>query len=441
MQFSMQLSTRTNGFPDDLPRADNSDNQRATTTLQPLTPAAPPLEISTTSAPKTLTADSTAQISMPQTSMPQTSVPNRVLVVDDVEANLRLLTRILEGAAYTVTTASGGHEALEKAAAQTFDIVLLDVMMPDIDGFEVCERLRAQEKTRHLPIVMVTALQEVSYRVRALELGADDFLSKPLEKNEVLARVKSLVRVKRGRDELERAYLDLQRVEAQRDELSEMLVHDLRTPLTTLLMPLTMLESEQFGALNETQREVTMMAVRGGNRLLRLVNELLDISKMESGSMTLQRRAVELPTLGEEALEQVVSIQLTNQARVSFEYSNDLPMVPADADLLRRVLINLLGNAIKFTPSDGSITLGARPENDNLIVWVRDTGEGVPPEDQARIFEKFGQVESRRAGRRMSTGLGLTFCKLVVEAHGGQMWLESALGEGSTFYFSLPLGS
>lgn len=365
--------------------------------------------------------------------------PHHILVVDDVEANLRLLSRILAGAGYEVTTASGGREALDKTASQAFDIILLDVMMPDMDGFEVCERLRAQETTRHLPIVMVTALQEVEYRVRALDLGADDFLSKPLEKTEVLARVKSLIRVKGGRDELERAYHNLQRAETQRDEMAEMLIHDLRTPLTTLLTPLTMLESEQFGALNDTQREVTTMAVRSGHRLLHLVNELLDIGKMENGRMNLQRRAVEIPLLGQEALEQVVAVQMTNQTQIAIEYSNDLPVVQADEDLLRRVLINLLGNAVKFTPADGTITLGARRENDKVVVWVRDTGEGVPLEYQERIFERFGQVESRRAGRRMSTGLGLTFCKLVVEAHGGQMWLESEVDKGSTFYFALPL--
>ena len=365
--------------------------------------------------------------------------PHHILVVDDVEANLRLLSRILAGAGYEVTTASGGREALDKTASQAFDIILLDVMMPDMDGFEVCERLRAQETTRHLPIVMVTALQEVEYRVRALDLGADDFLSKPLEKTEVLARVKSLIRVKGGRDELERAYHNLQRAETQRDEMAEMLIHDLRTPLTTLLTPLTMLESEQFGALNDTQREVTTMAVRSGHRLLHLVNELLDIGKMENGRMNLQRRAVEIPLLGQEALEQVVAVQMTNQTQIAIEYSNDLPVVQADEDLLRRVLINLLGNAVKFTPADGTITLGARRENDKVVVWVRDTGEGVPLEYQERIFERFGQVESRRAGRRMSTGLGLTFCKLVVEAHGGQMWLESEVDKGSTFSFALPL--
>ncbi len=362
-----------------------------------------------------------------------------MLVVDDIEANVRLLSRILKNAGHEISTAQSGQEALEKVLSEPPDVVLLDVMMPGMDGFEVCRRLRADPQTSTLPIVMVTALQETEDRVKALEAGADDFLTKPVDSVEVVARVRSLLRVKRGRDELEKSYADLRRAESLRDDLSEMLVHDLRTPLTTLLGPLEMLEGEQFGPLNETQREVASMSARSGYRLLYLVNELLDISKMEGGRMTLQPREVDLRKTSEEAIEQVAVVHSANQSRIAIEYSNDVPPIIADEDLLRRVLINLLGNAIKFTPRDGYITLGIESQDNDILMWVRDTGEGVPAADQERIFEKFGQVESRKAGRKMSTGLGLTFCKLAVEAHGGRIWLESAPGQGSTFFFTLPL--
>jgi len=376
---------------------------------------------------------------MPALTPEEKAQGGRMLVVDDIEANVRLLSRILKNAGHEISTAQSGQEALEKVLSEPPDVVLLDVMMPGMDGFEVCRRLRADPQTSTLPIVMVTALQETEDRVKALEAGADDFLTKPVDSVEVVARVRSLLRVKRGRDELEKSYADLRRAESLRDDLSEMLVHDLRTPLTTLLGPLEMLEGEQFGPLNETQREVASMSARSGYRLLYLVNELLDISKMEGGRMTLQPREVDLRKTSEEAIEQVAVVHSANQSRIAIEYSNDVPPIIADEDLLRRVLINLLGNAIKFTPRDGYITLGIESQDNDILMWVRDTGEGVPAADQERIFEKFGQVESRKAGRKMSTGLGLTFCKLAVEAHGGRIWLESAPGQGSTFFFTLPL--
>ena len=361
----------------------------------------------------------------------------RVLVVDDIAVNVRLLAGILKVADYEVLTAESGADALQKVEKFAPDVVLLDVMMPDLDGFEVCRRLRENPRTAALPIVMVTALHETEDRVRALEAGADDFLTKPVNEIEVVARVKSLVRVKRGRDELETALADLQRAESLRDSLASMLVHDLRAPLTTILAPLEMLSSGTFGELNEMQGEVAEMATRGANRLLYLVNELLDISKLESGNMTLQPSEFLVAPVVEDALEFTGVLAGRDDQLVHREYSKDL-QVRADEDLLRRILSNLLGNAVKFTPSDGRIAVGAKTGDNEVLFWVRDKGDGVPPEFRDKIFEKFGQVESRQEGRKLSTGLGLTFCKLAVEAHGGRIWIESETGRGSTFFFILP---
>ena len=361
----------------------------------------------------------------------------RVLVVDDIAANVRLLAGILKVADYDVLTAESGADALQKVEEFAPDVVLLDVMMPEMDGFEVCRRLRENPRTVSLPVVMVTALHETEDRVRALEAGADDFLTKPVNEIEVVARVKSLVRVKRGRDELESTLSDLQRAESLRDSLASMLVHDLRAPLTTILAPLEMLSSNAFGELNEMQSEVAEMATRGANRLLYLVNELLDVSKLESGNMTLQPSEFLLAPIVEEALELTGVLAGRDEQLVEREYSNDF-QVRADEDLLRRVLSNLLSNAVKFTPSDGRIGVGAKTGDNEVLFWVRDEGDGVPPEYRDKIFEKFGQVESRQEGRKLSTGLGLTFCKLAVEAHGGRIWIESEAGRGSTFFFTLP---
>lgn len=286
-----------------------------------------------------------------------------------------------------------------------------------------------------------------------------------------------LARAELRKAELQHAYGRLQQLESMRDSLTAMLVHDLRTPLTTLLGPLEMLEGGGFGKLDETQAEIINMSTRSGYRLLGLVNELLDISKMEAGELQVRRETVQAHIVINGAVNQVLRVDQADSGRIVRQVAEDLPLMQADEELLIRVLINLLGNALKFTPSNSKVTVAARAARtdevevqngyrkaqgansaqkkavlnkkpaDNasqdhaqiILFSVMDEGEGIAPADQQRIFEKFGQVESRQEGHKMSTGLGLTFCKLAVEAHGGHIWIQSEIGHGSTFFFSVPL--
>ncbi len=240
--------------------------------------------------------------------------------------------------------------------------------------------------------------------------------------------------------QLERAFADLKRAESMRDGLTAMLIHDLRTPLTTILGPLQMLHGGAMGDLSAEQNELVAMSHASGERLLGLINALLDISKMEAGELKIQRESIEIAALIQEAKREV-AVNDAETPRVSSEIEPDLPPVWGERDLLVRVLINLLSNALKFTPNDGAVTVGAGrdPIFPNLARFtVRDSGEGIPAADLDKIFDKFGQVETRKAGRKMSTGLGLTFCKLAVETHGGEIWVESEVGQGSVFSFTIP---
>jgi len=181
------------------------------------------------------------------------------------------------------------------------------------------------------------------------------------------------------------------------------------------------------------------IAMRGGDTLLGMINDLLDISKMEDGSMRLELETVNVSAVVQEVAEQMTPLARESQLDLSVEPIDESLTVSADAEKLRRTLTNLLGNAVKFTGAGGRVTVGAAATDAGMVrFFVRDAGEGIPAEAQERIFEKFGQVETRRAGRKMSTGLGLTFCKMVVESHGGRIWVESELGKGSTFLFELP---
>jgi two-component system, sensor histidine kinase and response regulator len=370
----------------------------------------------------------------------------RILVVDDNDTNRDMLSRRLEKQGHQVVSVSGGIEALEQVAREPFDAVLLDVMMPGMDGYEVLTRLKADPAARHIPVIMISALDELDSVVRCIEIGAEDYLPKPFNPVLLRARLGASLEKKRLRDreielfqELEENYRRLKELEKLRDDLTHMVVHDLRTPLTSLLTGLKTLELA--GDLNEMQTECLTMSIAGGETLLGMINDLLDLSKMEDGSLTLDRQALAPADVVRQALEQVGSLAAEKGLALVSAAEPGLPTLEADEEKLRRTLVNLIGNAIKFTPSGGSVTVGVRDniEGDALVFTVQDTGEGIPKEAFGRIFEKFGQVESRRSGRKMSTGLGLTFCKMVVDAHGGRIWVDSVLGQGSTFSFTLPL--
>ncbi len=362
-----------------------------------------------------------------------------ILIVDDTPLNVRLLSSILEIEGYTVVTATNGPDALKLVPETAPDVVLLDVMMPGMDGFEVCRRLKAEAFSAHLPVVMVTALQDTQNRVQALEAGADDFLTKPVDEIEVLARVKTLVRTKRGRDELENAYAALQRSEGLRDSLSQMLVHDLRTPLTAIMASLDILLSNYRGKMDELQNELLDMCMSSCRQMINQVSELLDVGRLESGAMELNRQTISADEVLEQALNQVQGLARNRNITIANSIAANTPSFSADPDLLRRVLVNLIGNSLKFCPAGSALVVNAAPQQNEVLFSVLDNGPGIAPEDCEKIFDKWGQAESSQTGRKSSSGLGLTFCRLAVEAHGGKIWVESIVGQGSDFLFTIPL--
>jgi len=236
---------------------------------------------------------------------------------------------------------------------------------------------------------------------------------------------------------LRKAYQELRKLEELRDSLTDMIVHDLRQPLQSLIGGLETLPI--LGELNPDQREFLELSTDGGQTLLGMINDLLDISKMESGTLQLDRTRVDPQAVVEVAVRQVWNLAQEKEVDLRIDCRPGETPLCADEEKLRRVLVNLLGNAIKFTPRRGCVTVSVRTESAEALQFsVADSGEGIPPEAFERIFEKFGQVENRKEGRKMSTGLGLTFCKMAVEAHGGRIWVESELGHGSVFSFTLP---
>jgi len=374
------------------------------------------------------------------------TAPALLLVVDDNHQNRDMLSRRLKKQGYDVALAQNGREAMEAVRVQPFDLVLLDIMMPEMDGYEVLQQLKADESLRPIPVIMISALDEMDSVVRCIELGADDYLPKPFNPTLLKARIGACLGKKRAHDmelrfttELEENYKRLQELEKLRDDLTHMIIHDLRTPLTSVLACIQTVA--MIGDLNSDQHKMMVFATRGCETLLSMINDLLDVEKMESGSMQLESSTLDASELIAGAAGQVTLLCEGRKLTLLREIAPGLPPFQGDESKLRRVLVNLLGNAIKFTPSGRTLAVAAKLGEDegSLVFSVSDTGEGIPPEAFERIFEKFGQVESRQGGRMMSTGLGLTFCKLAIEAHGGHIGVESVPGEGSTFSFTIPL--
>jgi two-component system sensor histidine kinase/response regulator len=358
-----------------------------------------------------------------------------ILVVDDTLPNLELLSEMLKERGYRVRPVPSGDLALQAARSSPPDLILLDIHMPEMDGYEVCEALKADEKLHDIPVLFISGLSETADKVKAFRVGGADYITKPFQLEEVAARVATHLELRWQRRQLRESYEQLQKLETLRDDLTHMIVHDLRTPLTNIIGNLQTLQAADYD--RELTQEFLPVAVEAGQTLLGMVNDLLDISKLEAGQMVLEITEFPVAEVIETALGSVRGLAEQKRLELSADVAPADLRLRADQEKIRRALTNILGNAVKFT-REGSVRVQARGENGGVLISVADTGEGIPPADRERIFGKFSQVELRSGGRQMSTGLGLAFVRLALEAHGGKAWVEGELGKGSTFCISLP---
>ena len=359
-----------------------------------------------------------------------------ILVVDDTPANLQVLVGMLKERGHRVRPVLEGRLALRAAKAEVPDLVLLDINMPDMNGFEVCEQLKADPKLADTPVIFISGNNETADKVRAFSVGGVDYVTKPFHMAEVEARVATHLELRRKRRELQESYEALRRLESLRDSLVHMVVHDLRSPLAAIS---ACLEVIKWDAEEQHRRELASdveTALHATRTIIRLVNSVLDVSKMEGTQMRLQFAPSDIAAVARESVDELES--LVGTRLLVRDWPDEPVMALVDRDVVARVMQNLLGNALKFTPSAGSITVAVEANDDMVRVAVSDTGPGIPREYRERVFEKFGQVEAASHGQKFSTGLGLTFCRLAVEAHGGRIGVDSEVGHGSTFWFVLP---
>ena len=450
----------------------------------------------------------------------------KILVVDDRASNRNVLTTLLGYCGHRLSEAANGVDALDKVQADRPDLIITDLLMPGMDGFEFVRNLRADPKQMNTPVIFVTATYlEPEARALADSCGPHVFVTKPFEPAEFLkivdtalvspekvpsvsystapdstirdrhlkllqdklvsqveeleslnANLEERVR-ERSRElqaaneklreqiaqgeltkvELERTSIQLKRSNDELRQLDEIksnfisvAAHELRTPLTSIKNAIDLILTRKTGEVTEKQEKFLLMAQRNINRLANLVRDLLTISKMESGTFELALTTIDLKLLIENVLLTVSPLADKKSLALNVDCSTELPAIRADDDKIEQVLINIIGNAIKFTPPEGTINIDVHPRGNHpndpdgvmgyVEISVADTGIGIPEEHLKHLFEKFYQVENPLSPHKQGgTGLGLAISKGIVEAHGGQIWFESNEGKGSTFTFTLPI--
>lgn len=369
--------------------------------------------------------------------------PPDILIVDDDPTSLQVLLEMVRSQGYGVRLVSDGEQAIEAVQSEPPDLILLDIAMPGLDGYEVCRRLKADGQARDIPIIFISGLNDTMDKVRAFSVGGVDYVTKPFRFGEVQARIATHLKIRRFQLELEKqnrqlqeSYEQLRQLEDLRDNLVQFVVHDLRTLLMSLHGNLELLGMAEAEGLSEKGRKHLANAQAASESMIEMISSLLDVSRMEAKEMSLNLTSCELVSLVREVLAGMEPMR--GHRRWKIEAPEESVVLRGDADLLARVFWNLLSNALKFTPDEGCIRVGIEPNGESIRAFVQDEGPGIPVEFHGKIFEKFGQVEVRGQGHKYSTGLGLTFCKMVVEAHGGQIGVESEVGQGSTFWFTLP---
>ena len=362
----------------------------------------------------------------------------KILIVDDVMSNVLLLKILLTNEKYQVCTANCGNMCIEQAKAEKPDLILLDVMMPDISGFDAAQILKKDPETAHIPIIFLTALNNPSDLVHGFQVGANDFLTKPFNKEELVVRVFHQIKLVAATRIIEHQNEELRATISNRDKMYSVIAHDLRSPMASIRMVLNLVVNamspeiigpELFELLDKANRE--------SEEVHDLLDNLLKWTKSQTGRLTVVRQDLDLNDIIPGVVDIFEMIAQTKKIELKYQGSSNPVVVIADNDMLKTIVRNFLSNAIKFSPENSSIEISLNVEGDFAKVSVRDHGVGIAPERIDSIFKK-GETTYGTGGEEGS-GLGLQLCADFARKIDGDVIVESVLGEGSTFSVLVPL--
>jgi two-component system, sensor histidine kinase and response regulator len=363
---------------------------------------------------------------------------SRILVVDDNEVNITVISQMLKQAGYRVMVVLSGEAALRLAEKNVPDLILLDIMMPPgIDGFETIKRLKANPITENIPVIFLSALDDTQTKVKGFDMGAVDFVTKPFQEKEVLARVKShltLATLERERNE---QIARLEEMNQEKDKMMQIVSHDLRSPLSGIKGMSELLQGEEAD-IPDLVREFSKHIFNSSTTLINLVNDLLDVAKIESGTLTLSLSEFSLSELLKDCYNALFVLAKQKQINLEFIGWDDNHVITADKPKLFQAFNNLISNAIKFTPQSGTVRVHLQSRGEQYVVEISDSGIGIPDEMIPRLFEKFGNHQRPGTSGEKGTGLGMSIIKKFVEGHRGNISVQSIVNEGTTFVVVLP---
>ena len=356
---------------------------------------------------------------------------SRILVVDDISKNLQVVGTILRNEGYHVMPATSGLQALERVSAQPPDLILLDLMMPEMDGLEVCSRLKAEPLTRQIPVIFLAASNEMDHLMKGFEAGAVDYITKPFNAPELLARVRTHLELKHARERL-------REMNEEKNEFMGIAAHDLRNPLSAIQGYAEMI-IEDAQSLAHRDLEGNGQRIReAAKRMTEMVQNFLDANRIERGELKLNMAISDLSPL----LQSVLETQSPHATAKGQMIQLELPPTPtlalADVSITLQVFENLVSNAVKYSPPGKKIFVRLKAEAGVVRFEVEDQGPGLSKEDQKKLFGKFARLSAKPTGGEHSTGLGLSIVKRLVEAMNGKVWCESELGMGAKFIVTIP---
>ncbi|MDK1022686.1 MAG: hybrid sensor histidine kinase/response regulator [Gammaproteobacteria bacterium] len=367
----------------------------------------------------------------------------RILIVDDERLNIDILTIFLEPD-YTIIGALNGRQALEAAHSDPPpNLILLDVTMPEMDGYEICHRLKANQDTADIPVIFVTALDQEQDETLGFEVGAVDYIAKPIVPEIVKARIRIHLALQESLSELKEHQKIIESRNAELDEMNQlknkfigMAAHDLRNPIVSILGFADVLQSEEQLNTEDSRRYLGIISA-ACNKMLNLISDTLDVSVIESGELVLNLGIGSLADLVNERVQIFEPIAMKKNIEIVKQYSN-VEDSWFDPSRVAQILDNLISNAIKFSPHDTKVFVTLEEVGDLLMISIKDQGPGISSEDQLKMFDHFQKLQNKPTDGETSTGLGLAIVKKIVDVHQGTLMVESEPGRGATFSFALP---